>query len=313
MGNDETLPDADVVRPRRHGATVRVLVAGLVLCLAAASVLAWKLTSSSTAHQRAGAAQAGTPAKTSLRRTPGGGRSTTPVTQTPVTQTPVTQPATVSTTTSQGPLRVVAIGDSLGVDLGDAMENTWPPSSVQLTMAARVDTGLTNSGYYDWPSALAGLLASTRPQVVIVLLGANDLQNMATGAAVLSDGTPAWNAAYAARVTAIISESVRAGAHVLWIGEPAMENTFLNAGMTRIDGIAQGVVARYPGDAAYLSANSVLSPNGSFTFDVSGPTGQQVQVRTPDGVHLMPAGADLLAAAAAEALATTWGMHVTGP
>lgn len=312
MGNDEPHPDADVVRPRRHGIT-HVLVAVLVLCLAAASVLAWRLTSASTTHQRAGAAQAGGPAKNPSRRTPAGG-STAPGTQAPpATQTPVTQPATVSTTTSQGPLRVVEIGDSLGVDLGDAMENTWPPSSVQLTMAARGDTGLTNSAYYDWPDALAGLLASTRPQVVIVLLGANDLQSMVTGSAVLSDGTPAWNAAYAARVTAIISESVRAGAHVLWIGEPAMENTFLDAGMTRIDGIAQGVVARHPGDAAYLSANSVLAPNGSFTFDVSGPTGQQVQVRTPDGVHLMPVGADLLAAAAAEVLATTWDMHVTVP
>ncbi len=218
-----------------------------------------------------------------------------------------------ATATGAGPLRVVEIGDSLGIDLGEAMQSTWPSASVQLTMAARGDTGLANSGYYDWPAELAGLLARTHPQVVIVLLGANDLQPMVKGTTVLDDGTPAWNAEYAARVTSIVSESLRAGARVLWVGEPAMETAFINAGMSRIDDIAKRVVARHPGTAAYLDSNSVLAPGGSFSFDVTGPTGQQVQVRTPDGVHLMPAGADLLAAAAGRALARYWGMHVTGP
>lgn len=303
--------DADAGRPRRRGA-VRWLAVLLALSVAAlASVVAWQVISTGPAHARS-SSRSGTSAKKGAR-TGRSGRAETKSTAIPTTTSaPPATAAPTTTTTTAGPLRVVEIGDSLGVDLGDAMESTWPSTSVQLTMAARGDTGLANTGYFDWPTALAGLLTSAHPQLVIVFLGANDLQSIVTGSTVLSDGTPAWNAAYAARVTAIISESVRAGARVLWIGEPAMQDAFDNAGMTRLDGIAQGVVAHHPGEAAYLSSNSVLAPGGTFTFDVNGPTGQAVQVRTPDGVHLMPAGADLLAAAAAKALATTWGMHVTG-
>lgn len=269
---------------------------GLVaLSVAAATALAWQLVSDGPVHARS------TGPKAPTRPTPPGTRPARIVTS---------QAAPSTTTTSVGPIRVVEIGDSLGVDLGDAMENTWPSASVQLTIAARSDTGLADTGYYDWATALEGLLASAHPQVVVVFLGANDLQSMVTGSTVLYDGTPAWNSEYATRVTAIISECVRSGAHVLWIGEPAMENAFIDAGMTRIDGIAQTVVAHFPDEATYLSSDSVLAQNGSFSFDLSEPTGQVVQVRTPDGVHLMPAGADLLAAAVAKTIASTWGMHV---
>ncbi|MGH8988557.1 MAG: DUF459 domain-containing protein [Acidimicrobiales bacterium] len=285
---------------------MRVAVGLLALSMAAASVLAWQLAS--TPNRRAGSRNGRT---TSARSGKGGGTPGRP-TISPTTAPPATTAAAPTVPASKGPLRVLEIGDSLGVDLGEAMERSWPSPSVQLTMAARGDTGLANRSYYDWPSVLTGLLASVHPQVVVVLLGANDLQSMVTGSTVTYDGTSAWNAQYAARVASIVTESVRSGAHVLWVGEPAMQTTFINAGMTRIDGIAQKVVARDPGRAAYLSSSSVLAPGGSFSFDVTDPTGQQNEVRTPDGVHLMAAGADLLAEAAANALARDWGIRVAG-
>lgn len=300
--DDSSLADTDAVRSRRHPVVVRVGAALLTLSVAAASILAWQLVSARPAHARSGAAPNAASGDGHGAKRPGRSR-TTPTT------TPTTAPTVITT---RGPLRVVEIGDSLGVDLGEALESTWPSPGVKLTMAARGDTGLANSGYYDWPTALAGLLASAHPQVVIVFLGANDLQSMVSESKILYDGTSAWNAGYAARVTAVISESVRAGSHVLWIGEPAMQTAFINAGMARIDGIAKRVVARYHGEAAYLNSNSILAPDGTFSFDVTGPMGQEVQVRTPDGVHLMAAGADLLAAATAEALVSHWGMHVAG-
>jgi hypothetical protein len=217
-----------------------------------------------------------------------------------------------TTTTGAGPLRVLEIGDSLGVDLGMALDSAWAPAGVVVAADARGDTGLANSGYFDWPAALPALIAATRPEVVIVLLGANDMQGIVTGGTALAYGSPAWQAAYAARVTSIVSESARAGAKVLWIGEPAMEDPALDAGMALIDGIASRVVAGHPGSAAYLDPDTVLAPTGAFTFSATGPSGQQVQARTPDGVHLTPDGAALLAGAVARALATVWHIDVPG-
>jgi hypothetical protein len=304
MDDDWTSVAADVPS-RRRGAIARVVVSVIALSVAAASVLTWQLVS--TGPTRPGAHSRGAATARALGRSRPGLPTTRP------TPAPTTAPLTMpATTSSAGPLRVVEIGDSLGVDLGEAMQNTWSPTAVRLTVAARGDTGLANSGYYDWPRELVGLLASFHPELVVVLLGANDLQSMVTGSRILPDGTASWDAQYTARVKSIVAGSIRSGARVLWIGEPAMETAFINAGMTRIDGIARKVVDGYPGEATYLSSNSVLAPDGSFTFDVEVPTGQEVQVRTPDGVHLMAAGADLLAAAAAKAVEKAWGMRVTG-
>ena len=348
MGDEGTRVDGDIPPARRRGVLPWVVVV-VALLAAASGLLGWRLATKrplaeqgtlpgTSAPTGPGANHPGQPRVVHTEPPPGttttgptttGPTSTRPsttgptttgptttgpsttVTSSPAVTTPTT-PGTVSTIPVTGRIRVLEIGDSLGVDLGEAMESTWPSTSVELTMAARGDTGLSNASYYNWRTALAGLLVSARPQVVVVLLGANDLQSMVTGSTILYDGTPPWNSEYAKRVTTIISESVRAHARVLWIGEPVMQTAFINAGMTRIDGIARRVVAHYPGAAAYLSSDSVLAPDGAFSFDARGPTGQEAQVRTPDGVHLMPEGADLLAAAVAEALAATWGLHVTG-
>jgi hypothetical protein len=296
MENDRKPGGAGAVRTQRHRTALRALVALGGLLVLVASTLALQLVPAGSARSRLDV-----PLRNRAPR-PAAAAASVP---------PTTTATTTATTTTAGPLRVVEIGDSLGIDLGYAME-AWPSSAVHLTMAARGATGLSNTGYYDWQRALGHLLASTRPQVVVVFLGANDLQSIFAGPTVLYEETPAWDAAYAARVTAILSESVASGARVLWIGEPAMQKPFLSAGMALLDGIAQQVIAHYPGEAAYLSSDSVLAPGGTFAFDVSGPTGQLQRVRTPDGVHLMPAGADLLAAAVAQALANAWGMQVTG-
>jgi hypothetical protein len=296
MENDRGSGGAGAVRPRRHGTALRALVALVGVLVVAASTVALQLVPAGPARARFD--------EPTRNHAPRPADAAAPV------PTTTAAPAATTTTTA-GPLRVLEIGDSLGIDLGYAME-AWPQSSVHLTVAARGATGLSNTAYYDWPGALGHLLATTRPQVVVVFLGANDLQSIFTGPTVLYEETPVWDAAYAARVTAIVSESVASGARVLWIGEPAMQKPFLSAGMALVDGIAQQVIAHYPGEAAYLSSDAVLAPGGSFAFDVNGPTGQVQRVRTPDGVHLMPAGADLLAAAAAQALANAWGMQVTG-
>ena len=292
---------------RRPWAAAITVVVVAVCCACAAAVAAGLTGHPAVAHATAPSADPapGRGAAGALGAGPEGGGSTRP-------RRAGTGAVAVTTTTGAGPLRVLEIGDSLGVDLGMALDSAWAPAGVVVAADARGDTGLANSGYFDWPAALPGLVEAVRPDVVIVLLGANDMQGIVTGGAVLAYGSPAWQAAYAARVTSIVSESARAGAKVLWIGEPAMEDPALDAGMTLVDGIASRVVAGHPGSAAYLDPDTVLAPTGAFTFSATTPSGQQVQTRTPDGVHLTPDGAALLAGAVARALAAVWHIDVPG-
>ena len=46
-----------------------------------------------------------------------------------------------------------------------------------------------------------------------------------------------------------------------------------------------------------LDWGTVLAPEGTFTWEVPDPDGAPVRVRLEDGVHLTPAGSDLVARA----------------
>jgi hypothetical protein len=63
--------------------------------------------------------------------------------------------------TTASPLRVLEIGDSLGIDLGDQLQSQFDATGlVTTTVAALGDTGLANLSYYDWPAQLVTLLAT---------------------------------------------------------------------------------------------------------------------------------------------------------
>lgn len=207
-------------------------------------------------------------------------------------------------------MRILEVGDSLGMDLGAALQSDLDGSGVvSVTMDAQGDTGLANEGYYDWPTALTGDLASAQPQIVIVLLGANDAQGFVVDGTAQAFGTPAWQSTYAQRIDAVLQESGQVHARVVWVGAPAMEDPTLSAQMQLLDGLYAREVAKCPW-ALYLPSDPVLAPDGQFTFTGTTPSGQTLTTRTPDGVHLTSAGAQLLAQAAVAAMDHRWGMHL---
>ncbi len=212
------------------------------------------------------------------------------------------------------PLRVLEIGDSLGIDLGDQLQSQLDATGVaRTTMASVGDSGLSNAWFYDWPAHLATLLATDRPQVVVVFLGANDDQGLDVAGVAAEPGTPAWATAYAQRVDDVLQESTGAGARVVWVGMPPMADPDLNAAMGREDVIYQRETERFPG-TLYVSSGPVLG-DAAGPYEAFGPdpSAGQVALRTPDGVHLTPAGAGLLARTVIDAIDRRWQLRVGEP
>jgi uncharacterized protein len=249
-----------------------------------------------------------------LGRTPGGGPSLSPADpghRPSNPQGPVVTPpgvAAVTTTTlpvlnlrpsAADPLRVLVVGDSLGLDLGQPLVDVLGMTGeVVTTLDARIDTGLTRPDYFDWPAELRIDLANQRPELVVVMMGANDAQSLVDGGRVIQFGTPAWNADYGRRLGAFIDEANAGGAHVLWVGMPPMASPQLNAQVQDLNAVARSQVAGDPRLAVYLSSVKVLgNAQGGFSTYLTDTSGAEIAVRTPDGVHLTPGGGARLAAA----------------
>ena len=214
----------------------------------------------------------------------------------------------LGTPTASSPLRVLEVGDSLGEDLGFRLQADLPATGVAtVTMDSQGDTGLSNINYYDWPSHLEEDLASANPQIVVIFLGANDGQGFDVNGVPEEYGTPAWISAYTQRVDEMLQESNRAGARVVWVGMPLMQDPTLNQEMLQMDAIYKDQSAKFPG-TLYLSSTPVLCPGGQFTFSITS-SGESEVIRTPDGVHLTTPGAELLAQAVISGIDARW--HLT--
>jgi len=238
---------------------------------------------------------------------PGNGLLTSPFITMPAPKRGTKSTVTTTTTTLpmvtlnrfpsvKDPLRVLVVGDSLGIDLGDVLVNDLVSTGVvQATLDGEVSTGLTRPDYFNWPDELSVDLPKYTPQLIVIMIGANDPQDF-PGPPDIPFGTSTWDTTYASRVAEFMAEAKSRGAQVIWVGMPPMQNPGLSAAMSRIDGIVQTQAGREGVD--FLSSWTVLgTPTGQFTpYLVVG--GEEVNVREPDGTHISPGGAQVLSAVA---------------
>ena len=198
--------------------------------------------------------------------------------------------------TSADPLRVLIVGDSLGIDMGGQLQYDLAGTGVvNAALDARESTGLTRPDYFNWPAELATDLKTASPEVVVIMIGANDAQDF-LGPPDVPYTSPQWNPMYAQRVSSFMQEAESGGAQVIWVGMPPMENPGLSAQMTDLDGIDQTEAAAQKPPVVYISTDKSLgTAQGGYTAFITNAAGQVVNVRTPDGTHLTPGGGQVVA------------------
>jgi lysophospholipase L1-like esterase len=212
------------------------------------------------------------------------------------TTTPTTMPPNPKDPTAANPLRVLIVGDSIGIDLGDALQPDLAQTDVvSAALDGRVSTGLTRPDYFNWPAELTADLKSQNPQVVVIMIGANDAQDF-LGPPDVPYTSPQWNTLYAERVAQFMQIAQSGGATVVWVGMPPMQAPGLNAQMSDVNAVVQQQAVKTHPPVTYLSTDRSLgTAQGGYTAFVTNGAGQVVNVRTPDGTHLTPGGGQVAA------------------
>jgi hypothetical protein len=213
------------------------------------------------------------------------------------TTTTTTLPDITHPTTSNK-LRVLIVGDSLGIDMGGPLENDLENTGVvTATLDGRESTGLTRPDYFNWPVELQADIKSTNPQIVVIMMGANDPQDF-PGPPDIPYSSPRWNPMYAARVSNFMQIAESGGATVIWVGMPPMQNPQLSAEMNDIDAVDQQQAVLQSPPVNFISDWTLLgTAKGGYTPFITNASGQVINVRTPDGTHLTPAGGEVLSQA----------------
>lgn len=198
--------------------------------------------------------------------------------------------------TAANPLHVLIIGDSIGLDLGYALQNDLANTGEVLpTLDGKIDTGLSRPDYYNWPAELQDDMVKVNPQVVVIMMGANDPQSF-PGPPYLAYGTPQWNVAYGQRVNQFMHIGTSNGAKLIWVGMPPMQDPGRSAAMANLNSIVAGQAPLVHGAVFMSSWNLLGGPKGVYQPFIT-VNGQLENIRTPDGTHLTPQGAEVLSQA----------------
>jgi hypothetical protein len=103
---------------------------------------------------------------------------------------------------------------------------------------------------------------------------------------------------YASRVSGFMQLAQSGGATVIWVGMPPMQNPQLSAEMSDVDAVDQEQAVLTKPPVGYISCWTLLGTSkGTYTPFITNASGQVIDVRTPDGTHLTPAGGEVLSQA----------------
>ncbi|MHC1711136.1 MAG: DUF459 domain-containing protein [Solidesulfovibrio sp.] len=204
--------------------------------------------------------------------------------------------------------KILVVGDSLSISLGEQMERALSGAAgIDFARNGTRSSGLTRPELVDWPTHLRELVARACPDVVVIMLGANDVMPVEgpDGGRVYFE-SPGWPTAYAAKASELIAICRQANpqASIYWVGIPAMGEASLASGAIQVNAAIAALCAATPGCRFIDTKPAFSDPAGRFSRHArDAATGDIVPIRTGDGVHMTDGGAKLLAGVVLRTLA----------
>jgi lysophospholipase L1-like esterase len=222
---------------------------------------------------------------------------------------------TTSTITHQAPFalghcRLLEIGDSLGDDLEYGIRHELQfTSGLTLIQRNKVSTGLSASWFYNWPAHLKTDLRKYRPNLVVILFGANDEQALDVNGASQPFGSPKWRSAYVARVRKIDRLVTKAGAYAFWVGLPIAAPKSYSEGLQTLNAIYKQVALSTPGVTFQPMWHLLATKNGNYR---GGAVVNDVQtaLRVADGIHFTEKGDLVIGTFIAKQLSTVYNVRL---
>ena len=238
-----------------------------------------------------------------------------------------TQDPTVTTTTvpvrkqafsPSKRLKVWVGGDSLSITPGESFVNIAPGTEVidvaNNFVDGHVATGLARPEVFNWPDHMLGVIAADQPNALVLTLGSNDDQNLTGEGGVGPYASPEWMTEYRRRVGGMMDALTANSDRILfWVGVPVLR-TRAEDRYNPINQIFREEADKRAGRVVYVDLDAKYRGADGGYVDIV----DDVQVRTPDGVHFTRAGGDQVAQMVIDAMhraydLDSWRTKVTTP
>ncbi len=207
------------------------------------------------------------------------------------------EPAAVPET----PRKVLILGDSLAATgFGALLERKLDAHpNIDCERKAKSATGLARPDFYDWEAEAKKQVAAKTPDLVVVIMGGNDGQDLTPKSgkgkrvAWKSEG---WNAAYKGRVADFLKEIGVEQRKVLWLGLPKSELNSFEQKLEVIRQIQSEAVGELGEAGTYLDTTPFLTDaSGVLIEKATVGKRKDQELREDDGIHFTMAGSEYFA------------------
>ena len=209
-------------------------------------------------------------------------------------------PTALPTPTRSSPLRCWVGGDSMVQVFGQDLVNKMRKTGVmKATLDYRISTGLSRPDYFNWPKHLRYEVNQLQPDVIVIMFGANDGQDveypMGSGK-VLQFGSQAWLKLYRKRVGEAMDIAMNGGrTRVYWVGQPIVRSTEFQRVIAIMNKVYEQEAKQRP-ELTYIPTWDLFEDSsGKYNDYLRTSSGKLVLMRQSDGVHLSLDGGDRMA------------------
>jgi len=188
-----------------------------------------------------------------------------------------------------GRIRLLAAGDSEMQILDDDIAADLRPHGVDVTSDARISTGLTNSFYFDWLAHARGQAPALRPDVTVIIMGANDGFSVRYKGRTVSCCGRSWSAGYASLAASMMRSYLRGDAgRVYWFLLATPRPPKFRVLFDAVNRGLREAAARFPGRVRLIDANALFTPGDRYR-DYMSYDGRGFVIHESDGIHLSAA------------------------
>ena len=207
-------------------------------------------------------------------------------------QKPTTEPQKITP-----PVKFLLIGDSMMlVGFGPALENSLLKfNGVSVVREGVYSTGLNRIDYFDWFTKTDDLIALHKPDVLIIMFGANDGQGILDKDKKAHElGSESWKEVYRQRVNVYLSRVSPKVKKIYWIGHPITGNENFLAKFQAMNPIYESECAKFP-NAVFVNTWERFAVNGVYRQSIPDDNGLWQIAKQSDGVHVTDFGGGILA------------------
>ncbi len=186
--------------------------------------------------------------------------------------------------------KIMVVGDFVAGGLAWGLDQTFADEpKIAVLDQSNNASGLVRDDYYDWNKKLPAILNEQKPDVVIVVIGANDRQQLRSGKDRLAVHSDGWEKAYVNRITGLADTLKVFGRPFFWVSAPPMGASSASRDMDYFNGLYKAAVTAAGGHYVDIW-NGFTDDNGNYTSSGPDVDGQLRALRNSDGINFTRAG-----------------------